>query len=234
MYKKNIFFDLAELVTQYIEKVNILSIPEIQNVDYHLVQSFYAKQHLKNKGINKLFFLSDYINKNFFKRNPDNLKKENIVLYNPKKGLNFTSKLIKKTNDIKFIPIENMSRNEVISLMKKAKVYIDFGFHPGKDRLPREAAICNCCIIVGKKGSAKFQEDVPIPEEFKFERKVSNIPNILNKIKECLYNYETNVEKFRDYRSYIKKEYENFKKDLKNIFQIKDENENLSVYNSKE
>ena len=30
------------------------------------------------------------------------------------------------------------------------KLYIDFGGFPGKDRLPREAVMHDCCIITGK------------------------------------------------------------------------------------
>lgn len=33
----------------------------------------------------------------------------------------------------------------MILTMRKAKVYIDFGFHPGKDRIPREAVMCGAC-----------------------------------------------------------------------------------------
>jgi len=64
-----------------------------------------------------------------------------------------------------------MPREEVIKLLQKAKVYIDFDYHPRKDRLPREAAILGCCVITRKRGSAKFFEDVPIPDEYKFEDK---------------------------------------------------------------
>ena len=49
---------------------------------------------------------------------------------------------------------------------------MDFGFHPGQDRLPREAAILKNCIITNKEGSAAIFQDVPIADEFKFnERK---------------------------------------------------------------
>jgi len=33
------------------------------------------------------------------------------------------------------------------------QVYIDFGHHPGQDRLPREAVQCGCVVITGKRGS---------------------------------------------------------------------------------
>ncbi len=41
--------------------------------------------------------------------------------------------------------------------MRKAKLYIDFGYHPGKERMPREACLLDCCLIIGKDGSAKYK-----------------------------------------------------------------------------
>jgi len=185
----------------------------------HFVQSEYARQFLKNKGINNIFFLGDYLNNLFIERQTINInnKKENIVIYNPKKGFEFTKKIIKYAKDIRFVPIENMSREEVINLLSKSKVYIDFGNHPGKDRLPREAAISGCCVITGKRGSAAYYEDVPIPDEYKFDDKEDNIPIIIEKIKDCLNNYEKRFEDFKVYREIIKGERDKFLSDLKSM-----------------
>jgi hypothetical protein len=106
----------------------------------------------------------------------------------------------------------------VIKTLQKAKVYIDFGNHPGKDRIPREAAILGCCVITGKRGSAAFFEDVPIPDEYKFEDKEKNIPKIIDKIKDCLENYEKRYEDFDYYREVIKNEPQKFIEDLRKIF----------------
>ncbi len=233
--KRGKFFDLPNLIMKYAENIDLKSIPEVVNSDYHLVQSEYARQHLFTKGITKIYYLSDYLNEQFLKEEIDTSKKENIVAYNPKKGFEFTQKIMKQAKNIKFIPIENMSRMEVISLLEKAKVYIDFGNHPGKDRIPREAAIKGCCIILGKKGSAKFKEDTPIPDDFKFENQSSEISNIIGKIDDCLNNYELYLKDFEEYRDVIKSEPQKFIYDLKNIFvpntEVK-QYENLSLYHS--
>lgn len=73
-----------------------------------------------------------------------------------KKGIKFTKKLIDKSIGIKWIPIENMTTQQVKSLLGNSKVYVDFGNHPGKDRFPREAAIMGCCVITGKRGVQSF------------------------------------------------------------------------------
>mgnify|MGYP001474768231 CR=1 FL=1 len=186
----------------------------------HLVQSVYAFNHLLTKNIpkDKIFYLSDYLNEDFLKTQTDLAQKQNIIVYNPQKGFAFTDRILKKAKDIKFIPIINMTREEVIKTLQRAKVYIDFGNHPGKDRIPREAAILGCCVITGKRGSAAFYDDVPIPEEYKFEDKKENIPAIIAKIKDCLENYDERYNDFNNYRDVIKQEPKKFLDDLNKIF----------------
>lgn len=186
----------------------------------HFTQSEYAQKMLQDKGIEGSLHLSDYLNKFFIEEQKKNInvQKENIVIYNPKKGIKFTQAIIKKSKKIKFIPIENMTRDKVANLLSTAKVYIDFGNHPGKDRIPREAAISGCCVITGKDGSANFYEDVPIESEFKFDAKEKNIQLILEKINNCLNNYQEEVVKFETYRESIKLEESKFISDMKNIF----------------
>ncbi len=200
------------------KKIKLLNY--IDNNCLHLTQSLYAFNHLINQKIskNKFFYLSDYLNENFLKIQTDLTQKQNIVIYNPKKGNIFTSKVIKQAKDIKFVPIMNMTREQVIETLQKAKVYIDFGNHPGKDRIPREAAILGSCVITGKRGSAAFYEDVPIPEEYKFEDKEENIPAIIEKIKNCFENFDERYKDFEHYREVIKQEPEKFIEDMKKIF----------------
>ena len=55
---------------------------------------------------------------------------------------------------INLIPLINFNKKEIINFLSKSKIYIDFGFHPGQDQMPREAAILKNCIITNKEGSA--------------------------------------------------------------------------------
>ena len=128
-----------------------------------------------------------------------NTKKENLVLYNPSKGYEITLKIKKLLPDIKFIELKGLSRNNLNKLFQKAKLYIDFGNHPGKDRLPREACINGCCIIVGKNGSASYFEDVPISDNYKFDN--SDLTGIKNRILDIFENYEERSLDFTFYRS---------------------------------
>jgi hypothetical protein len=216
---KQPLFDIPQLIMKYYNNKDFTYVYNfLKDINLHLVQSKYAENHLRKLGIINIDYLSDYLNTNFLLQDFDIDKKENIVLYNPSKGYYFTYKIIKNAPNLKFIPIKNLSRNMVIELLKKSKVYIDFGNHPGKDRLPREAAILGCCVITGKRGSAAFFEDVPIPYEYKFEDRIENIPKIIKKIEECLEKYEEKYKDFDYYRSVIKNEPKKFEEDLKKIF----------------
>lgn len=185
----------------------------------HFYQSEYARIFLKKKYIDGIR-LSDYINIEFGVDTETN-ERDNVVLYNPKKGLRFTKKLIEAGKDIKWVPLMNMTTEEVHNRLVNSKVYIDFGEHPGKDRFPREAAISGCCVLTGKKGSAAYFEDIPISDEYKFSDVDSNIPTILNKIRECLNEYDQKVKDFDYYRKVITMERHVFEEDVKSIFGVK-------------
>ena len=187
----------------------------IKKIDFHLCQSQYAIEECKKYGY-EAYYLSDYLNDQFFTEKTETLVKENIVAYSPVKGFRFTRKIIDKNPGLNFFPIINMTRAEVQNLLKKAKVYIDFGNHPGMDRIPREARMQGCVVITGKNGSAKYTEDVPIEE--KFERKTCNIKAISNLIKDIFDNYEKWNEKQMNYTDFIKGQKDQFLKDVKSIF----------------
>jgi hypothetical protein len=180
----------------------------IDDYKYHLVQSQYSKDKLFEKKVSKekVFELTDYLNDVYLNVEYTSSLKENIILYNPKKGFKFTKKLITKYPELNWKPLRNMTSSEVKEVLLKSKVYIDFGNHPGKDRFPREAAMCGCCVITSKKGSASNKKDVSILERFKFKDDNKSIEQIIDSILYIFENYEKENQKFDDYRRKIKTE----------------------------
>lgn len=46
-----------------------------------------------------------------------------------------------------------LSRPQLADAFSQARVYVDFGIFAGKDRMPREAAIMGCDVVVGARGA---------------------------------------------------------------------------------
>lgn len=222
LYFKYSYFRLKWWINTYAKK------PRVK----HWAQSYYALNFLKILGVDEINYLSDYLRSDYLKLSSevDLSKKQNIVVYNPKKGVKFTQKIIAAAgSQVVFIPIKDMSILEVTDLLLRAKVYIDFGEHPGKDRIPREAAVLGCCVITGKRGSAAYFEDVPIPEQYKFNQDKSNISEIISIILKCFEHFEYNYSNFSLYRKQILNEHNLFVNSLKKLF-VEADDEGINSY----
>lgn len=199
-----------------------ISIKELRSIQcVNCYQSEYAQNFLQNNKFKEILPLKDFINREHDFKKVDLSLKENIVLYNPKKGYKFTKKIIESAPEINWVPLVGMTRNELINIIKRAKVYIDFGNHPGKDRLPRECAINGCCVITGYRGSARFFEDVMITRDYKFEDSTKKIPAIIEKIKWIFSNYNIAIHDFELYRNSITEEETEFQVQTSKLFGYK-------------
>lgn len=147
--------------------------------------------------------------------------KKNIVAYNPRKGFEVTEQLIKLAPDIDWRPIENMTPAQVQQLLAQAKIYIDFGNFPGRERLPREAALSNCVVITGRRGAAANDIDINIPAEFKFDERTSNVQAVVKKIREVFYNFNAALSAQSAFRMKELNAQKNFAAQVAAVFGIK-------------
>ena len=191
----------------------------------HLAQSYYALDFLRNTlQVDPKYtdYLSDYINDSYFTADTAgvSINRKDMVIFNPKKGGWRLKKIIDATQpEILWIPLINLTNEKMRLHMMLAKVYVDFGNHPGKDRIPREAAINGCCVITGRQGAAAYHEDVPIPDRYK----IDDITDIDTKaVKELILdifkNYSQRIGDFSEYRDMICSEKERFVTDVIRIF----------------
>lgn len=185
----------------------------------HLVQSRYAADFLKKYGIDSVN-LSDYLSGEHFTSINSIVKKPQIA-FNPKKGMKTTKLLMGHCPDIKFVAIENLDANGVTKLLKESMIYIDFGYHPGKDRMPREAAMAGCCLITNQRGSAANREDISIPNKYKiddfskdFHEKFKNI------VDDVFKDFDKATQDFNFYRSSIIDEKSIFESHVESLFRF--------------
>jgi hypothetical protein len=191
----------------------------------HFAQSYYALDFLNSHGI-KGALLSDpiptYTSAHYLNTLNSSLNKnirENLILYNPKKGYKVVSALMQSYPQWKFFPLEGFNREQLAEKFLSSKIYIDFGHHPGKDRLPREAGIHGCCVITGMLGSAENERDVNIPRRYKFNQNSKEFISEFGKeVNDIFDNYEICATRFTDYRETISVEQAAFDQQVRAIF----------------
>jgi len=189
----------------------------------HFAASYYAMDFLKKNGVMDAQFLIEPLGLDFIKNvingpevdfSAEN--RQNLILYNPAKKSRIMKKLLNRFTEHTFIPLKGFSPQQLVDLMKKSKLYVDFGKFPGPERLPKETAVCGCCILTSFRGAAAFYDDVCIPDEYKFKR--FNLKDINNRIIDILDNYDRHIDNFQKYRSMVYLLESNFKKQIDATF----------------
>lgn len=179
----------------------------------HLAQSVYAERFLLGQGVCNVYRLTDYLHAEYLRdlRPPKN----NVILYTPVKGSQaFVDRLRVRDTSLAWLPLQGMVRRRHAHVLRQAKLYVDFGSHPGKDRQPREAAVNGCCVIVGLRGSARLSEDVPIPSHFKFDLDTFDPEAILATARRCLSEYSATYREFSDFVASIRDEEKHFEQEV--------------------
>lgn len=187
----------------------------------HLCQSAYAKAFVTQIGgfEDNVTMLQDYINDEYCDTySPADTRKKQL-LYNPRKGYEITAQILKLIPDCyQCIPLVGYTRSELVDLMKQSRLYIDFGNHPGMDRLPRECAANGCCVITGQRGAAAYYEDYPLDEKYRIDETKNTLTDIANLMVDILENYHEHCNAFDKYRAFIKKQKTDFYRAIDTIF----------------
>lgn len=198
-----------------------------RRVHLHLYQSEYARQYIEEKGLGASRSLTDYLAQEYL----DGIEtaatatpREDILVFNPKKGAERTALIVAELErrglgHIKPVPLINMNRDQVKDLLSRAKVYIDFGGHPGKDRIPREAAAKGACIITNRRGSAGNPIDVGIDDSYKIDdTKPGFAAEAVDRIVAIMNDFEGHAPRFDAYRAAIAAEPAQFEAEVRAVF----------------
>lgn len=156
----------------------------------HAWQSEYARQFLLKRSVPEPLALTDYVAPALI---PEEHQiavqgRRDQVLFNPAKGTAFNTRLQDAcaSDRFEFVALKGYTSAQMAVLLTQAKVYIDFGEHPGRDRIPREAAANGCVIITGRQGSAGNEIDVPIPYRYKIDDRtedcVAQVRHLLHEV----------------------------------------------------
>ena len=195
------------------------------DVDEHWAKCEFVRQFLTLNGVpaKKSRHVETYMNQTFFEQAAtiDLDAKKNCVAFNPRKGFEFTKRLIELAPEIDWRPIQNMSPAQVQALLAEAKGYIDFGEHPGRDRLPREATVSRCVVVTGRRGAAANDIDINIPAEFKFDERTVDPQAVVDKIRAVFDNFTASLAAQENFRQRVYDDKRNFSDTLIGAFELK-------------
>jgi hypothetical protein len=179
----------------------------------HVTQSDYARDFLRRRSVRSTM-LTDYLSGAFVDRAQQlqGQPKKDLVLFNPRKGLEFTERLMAASaGTLEWQPIQGLSADGVAELLGVAKLYVDFGEHPGRDRIPREAALSGCCVITGRRGAAGYPVDVPIPDRFRLdESRDEVVQTFIELARDTIDRFDVVTQEFAPYREWIAGQQDDF------------------------
>jgi hypothetical protein len=175
----------------------------------HVYHGEYVRRFLVGNGIADALPLCEYLSPAFLISETDVPAgpRRNQCLYNPRKGLAFTQQVIAACagTGIEFVPLSGYNEDELRALFSSSKLYIDFGEHPGRDRMPREAASCGCIVFTGQRGSAGNPVDVPLPPFYKLDEQQPDTLAVLSaRLPQACEAYDEHRKAQADYRQWIR------------------------------
>jgi hypothetical protein len=189
----------------------------------HMVQSHYAWAFLNSHLRIVSSLVSDYTVVDLASNSTSvtSSKDERVVIsYQPAKGGELVSQLLDNRDlDVAWLPIVNMTPVEVASALRRSSIYLDLGSQPGKDRVPREAAIRGALTLVARRGSGAYAADVPIPLDHKISVGGDIAANALEVIAEVVPRIGLEVLRQDFYREVIRAERDTFIRQVKMLFQ---------------
>jgi hypothetical protein len=183
----------------------------------HLGQSAYAMNFLQAQRMNGRR-LGDYLHPVFAAPTGEEARNK-VILYNKAKPSKALDSLLRDCPDLDWVPVSGMEREAVRAACRRAMLYVDFGAHPGRDRLPREAAISGACVITGRRGAAANDEDVAIPAAFKLDEKAADFTTAFReRVDHVMGDFAAAQDRFNDYRATIADDRRRFQADVRAVF----------------
>lgn len=185
----------------------------------HFYQSAYARQFLLERGAKKLVPLSDYTNiDDVIQWVPNPVERTVDVALFPNKGAELAQAFMEGAPELSYTPIRNMSRVEVGQALRQTRIYIDFGGQPGKDRVPREAAISGNVVFLHHQGAGSYYEDSPLSDVYLFTEEDVRSGNLKARVQLVLQNRLHNFEQQSYYRQRVLNERQEFGLQVRNAF----------------
>lgn len=183
-------------------------------------QSDYARGFVERHGGSRNTFpLFDYINPEYIRSGPAQSQshRQQIGLF-PQKGAALASRFIAANPQLSFAAIQNMTREQVRQTLLNCSVYIDFGHHPGKDRVPREAAVSGAIVFLHERGAAANFHDHPLERFYLFNEQDIDTGYLASRVEDAVSNREHHYSRQQVYRQQVRLGFEEFMLQVRTFF----------------
>ncbi len=188
---------------------------------HNLCQSYYAFDWVKSLGADKVSMLSDFVDLELDGSVIATDARQYDIAYLPSKSQGAEKIVSFLEQKYRLVALGGMMRDAVMETLSNTKIFLDFGHHPGKDRVPREAALCGCIPMIRREGAAKFEEDLPIPERLLVETPVffdhAELANAVDRVLTDAVVMNRSLDK---YRSIILNEKDKFRSELRYLISL--------------
>ena len=179
----------------------------LDKISLHLCQSEYAWQHVERFG--KRMMLTDWVSVE-----PVLRERQPQVVVNPAKDAGLLRPFV-ESGRFQVAQLGGMNSGQVSEVLHASKVYVDFGKHPGRDRLPREAALAGCLVLSSNLGAARYWEDMPLPDWYKFD----TLDEVLGKVAELMVRELPSASQLV-YQTWVAKNRSVFKREVKELLDV--------------
>lgn len=187
---------------------------------FHLAQSHYAWNFLYSRLDVVPSLVTDFTPSEQLDElaRPPVTERGRTVAYNPKKGGWVVDELRHRGAPYDFVALEGMTRVEVLRTLCRSAVYLDAGHHPGKDRMPREAALAGALALVARRGAGANSLDVPIPWEHKISMTGDVAENAAQRLKEVFSDLADHKDRQSGYEPFVRGERQRFEREVSAFF----------------
>ena len=167
-------------------------------------QSFYGQSFVRRHLNREAFIITDYPRP--MPSVADVNRQPHVVAYNGAKGQWKIRELQALLPGVEFRPIQGMSFDEVCRTLAASALYIEIGHLPGRDRLPREAALLGTPTVMLARGAGFCWGDFPIGIDYRIPYTVDWAQRMAPVIQSALDDPETIRQTQEPFRAWVEGE----------------------------
>lgn len=191
---------------------------EILRSSKHLAQSAYARAYIQTHYGMAGTFVTDYIPRSTTGEREAHTPRSKSIAFNPKKAPWVPDLLGPLLPGVEWHRLEGLSAEGVADMLRRSAVYFDPGYHPGRDRMPREAALNGAVTMVARRGAGAYWGDVPIADQFKVTSSRDFATDAAGRIAAVLRDVSSAVEAQEGYLNWILDDEKRFAQEVRRAF----------------